>query len=42
MLHLMSCYKEEIRVLTILRCLIKRRETLFTRSVRCDKEHMVL
>jgi hypothetical protein len=33
MLHLMCFYKEEIRVLIILRCLIKRRETFFTMSV---------
>jgi hypothetical protein len=33
--RLMCCYKEEIMVSIILRCLIKRRETFFMRSVKC-------
>jgi hypothetical protein len=36
MLHLMCCYNVEIRVSIILRHLIKRRETFFTRSVKGD------
>jgi hypothetical protein len=33
MLCLMYCYEEEISVSIILRCLIKRRDTFFMRSV---------
>jgi hypothetical protein len=43
MLHLMCCYKEESRVLIILRCLIKRGETFFYEECKgCDLEHTVL
>jgi hypothetical protein len=34
MLRLMCCYKEEIRVSIIWRCLVKRGETFFNRSVK--------
>jgi hypothetical protein len=34
MLHMMFCYKEEIRVSIILRYLIKYQETFFMRSVK--------
>jgi hypothetical protein len=37
MLHQMCCYNVETRVLIILRYLIKRQETFFTRSVKGAK-----